>query len=75
MNVKSFCADFFCWQRSWSRKIAVKIDHGQRRLRRKNSGLGYDLVPLCLNRRRARFRKLHPSLDSRSREKRSGNNG
>src|SRR5206468_12440207 len=56
--------DFFCWQRSWSRKIAVKIDHGQRRLRRKNSGLGYDLVPFCLNRRRTRFRKLHASLDS-----------
>jgi len=29
----------------------------------------------CLNRRRARFRKLHASLDGRSREKRSGNNG
>src|SRR4029077_7190904 len=67
--------DFFCWQRGWSRKIAVKIDHRQRRLRRKNSSLGYDLVPFCLNRRRARFWKLHASLDSRSREKRSGNNG
>src|SRR5262245_8471473 len=65
--------DFFCRQRSWSWKNALKVDHGQRRLRRKNSSLGYNLVPFCLNRRRARLRKLDVSLDSRSREERSGN--
>src|SRR6266446_7152242 len=62
-----------CWQRSRSRKIAVEIDHRQWRLRRKNSGLGDDLVALGLNRRRARLRKLHASLNSRTRQERSGN--
>ena len=61
-----FLRNLFRWQRSWSRKIAIKIDHGQWRLGGEDSGFGHDLVAFSLDRCRMRFRKLNVSLNSRA---------